>query len=438
MTDNVSPVEGTVADGGSTNDTTPTLSGTAEAGSTVTIYQNETEVGTTTANVDSQWTFTPSLTEDGSYFFTATATDAAGNVSDASSTYTITLDTAAPAAPTIQSAEDDVPPVEGTVASGGSTNDTTPTLSGTAEAGSTVTIYQNETEVGTTTANVDSQWTFTPSLTEDGSYFFTATATDAAGNVSDASSTYTITLDTAAPAAPTIQSAEDDVPPVEGTVASGGSTNDTTPTLSGTAEAGSTVTIYQNETEVGTTTANVDSQWTFTPSLTEDGSYFFTVMATDAAGNVSDASSTYTVTLDTAAPAAPVIELVTDDFGNELLRSRFSRQTLMASLPSEINPQADPLLTGGTAFLTPVQGYNELGEPGYEFDGNFLRSPTNNAVTLTLNNLPHTSINVDVLFAAIDSLDGTGTFPAGDFLNVKVDGVSIFRRSLCERDAGQI
>ena len=268
--------QGTVASGGSTNDTTPTLSGTAEAGSTVTIYQNETEVGTTTANVDSQWTFTPSLTEDGSYFFTATATDAAGNVSDASSTYTITLDTAAPAAPTIQSAEDDVPPVEGTVASGGSTNDTTPTLSGTAEAGSTVTIYQNETEVGTTTANVDSQWTFTPSLTEDGSYFFTATATDAAGNVSDASSTYTITLDTAAPAAPTIQSAEDDVPPVEGTVASGGSTNDTTPTLSGTAEAGSTVTIYQNETEVGTTTANVDSQWTFTPSLTEDGSYFFT------------------------------------------------------------------------------------------------------------------------------------------------------------------
>ena len=107
VTDNFGNDDQTVASGGSTNDTTPTLSGTAEAGSTVTIYQNETEVGTTTANVDSQWTFTPSLTEDGSYFFTATATDAAGNVSDASSTYTITLDTAAPDAPII------ISPLEG-------------------------------------------------------------------------------------------------------------------------------------------------------------------------------------------------------------------------------------------------------------------------------------------------------------------------------------
>ena len=54
----MAPVEGTVANGGSTNDTTPTLSGTAEAGSTVTIYQNETDVGTTTKSETEPGTFT--------------------------------------------------------------------------------------------------------------------------------------------------------------------------------------------------------------------------------------------------------------------------------------------------------------------------------------------------------------------------------------------
>jgi hypothetical protein len=89
-----------------------------------------------------------------------------------------------------------------------------------------------------------------------------------------------------------------------------------------------------------------------------------------------------------------------------------------------------PQVAAGLAAITPVQFFAGLGPSGYQFGGSFLRSPTGNTVTINLAGLPtHTTLSIGFLFAAIDSLDGTGTFPEGDFLNVKVDGVSIFRES---------
>jgi hypothetical protein len=65
----------------------------------------------------------------------------------------------------------------------------------------------------------------------------------------------------------------------------------------------------------------------------------------------------------------------------------------------------------GVALRAGVQGYAGLGPAGNQFGGSFLRSPTGNTVTLTLSGLPaHSSISIEFLFAAIDSLDGTGTF----------------------------
>jgi hypothetical protein len=63
-----------------------------------------------------------------------------------------------------------------------------------------------------------------------------------------------------------------------------------------------------------------------------------------------------------------------------------------------------------------VQGYVGREPSGNQFGGKFLRSATGNTVTLTLNGLAaHSTIRFGFLFAAIDSLDGTGTFPARDF-----------------------
>lgn len=102
-----------------------------------------------------------------------------------------------------------------------------------------------------------------------------------------------------------------------------------------------------------------------------------------------------------------------------------------SGVPAAIGP--------GTALAEGVQGYAGLGHPGNQFGGLFLRSATGNVVTLTLSDLPaHDAVSVLFLFAAIDSLDGTGTFPEGDFLRVTVDGAEVFRESFANATGGQI
>lgn len=80
-----------------TNDTTPTLTGTAEAGSTVMLYDTDgtTVLGVATAT-GGNWSITSSVLSDGEHRLTATATDAAGNTSAASTALTIQIDTQAP------------------------------------------------------------------------------------------------------------------------------------------------------------------------------------------------------------------------------------------------------------------------------------------------------------------------------------------------------
>ncbi|WP_196391509.1 hypothetical protein, partial [Ralstonia solanacearum] len=55
----------------------------------------------------------------------------------------------------------------------------------------------------------------------EASHSLPATATDAAGNVSTASTTFTLTVDTAAPATPVISTVTDDVAPVTGAITAG-------------------------------------------------------------------------------------------------------------------------------------------------------------------------------------------------------------------------
>jgi len=105
------------------------------------------------------------------------------------------------------------------------------------------------------------------------------------------------------------------------------------------------------------------------------------------------------------------------------------------TLPLQIQP--------GVATITAVQGYAGLGPVGNRFGGSFLRSPTGNPVTLTLTNLPpHTALNLSMLFAAIDSLDGTGAYPSGDFFRITVGTSSasnvVFRESFANALPEQI
>ena len=93
-----------------------------------------------------------------------------------------------------------------------------------------------------------------------------------------------------------------------------GLTNDTTPTLSGTAEPGSSVELFRDGVSIGTVTADAGGAWSLADSQTlADGAYVYTAIATDAAGNTSPASAGFTTTVDTAADPASDLAVTIDD-----------------------------------------------------------------------------------------------------------------------------
>lgn len=318
--DDVQATTGPVGPNGLTNDRAPTINGTGEAGSTITISNGSDVLGTVVVPQSGLWSFTPpSPLVDGTYVLTAKATDPAGNQSGISASWTINVDGTAPAAPVISQVVDDVPGgIVGSLGQNATTNDTTPTLSGTAEANATVTLRVDGVAIGTTVANGLGVWVFTPSSPiGEGPHALTAVATDAAGNSSGASNTWTLTIDSVAPAAPVITQVIDDVPERLGALNANDSTNDTTPTLNGTAEPGSKVTIRLDGADVDTVVADSNGAWTFTPTTPlGNGAHTFTVVATDAAGNTSLASDGFTFTVDTTPPLAATIASVTDDVGS--------------------------------------------------------------------------------------------------------------------------
>jgi hypothetical protein len=71
---------------------TVTLSGTAEADCTVTVYDGQTALGTTTANASGIWSYTTGALTDGTQVLTATATNTAGNTSVASNAVDPSID----------------------------------------------------------------------------------------------------------------------------------------------------------------------------------------------------------------------------------------------------------------------------------------------------------------------------------------------------------
>lgn len=122
---------------------------------------------------------------------------------------------------------------------------------------------------------------------------------DAAGNEGNLHA-QAYTLDTTAPAAPStpdLISASDN-----GSSDSDNLTSDTTPTFSGTAESGSTVTLHDGATQLGSVIAT-DGTWSYTTNVLSEGQHSITAIATDIAGNASGASPALTLSIDNVAPS---------------------------------------------------------------------------------------------------------------------------------------
>ncbi|MDN7528407.1 Ig-like domain-containing protein, partial [Burkholderia orbicola] len=205
-------------------------------------------IGSTVADRSGNWAFTPGVPlADGEHAFTVTARDAAGNESEASDAYAVKVDTSGPGTVTITDAVDDRAPQTGSVSNGGYTNDTHPTLHGTAKPGSIVTIRDNGKLIGSVTTDSSGKWTFTPdqghALTE-GQHSMTAQSKDVSGAQSAPSQPYELNIDTTPPVKPSIEEVIDNAGDVTGPLHPHDTTDDAQPTLKGTAEQNSIVIIY--------------------------------------------------------------------------------------------------------------------------------------------------------------------------------------------------
>ena len=175
-------------------------------------------------------------------------------------------------------------------------------LSGSGLANTAVHFTIDGSVIATTvTATAAGAWSFTPSGLADGAHTIVASQTDSFGNTGSASLSFT--LDTTAP--------------VVAISSSGGPTNQAAQTISGTvdvADAGSTVTLFDNgsATALGTATVGSDGSWSTGVTLPGNGSHSIVAKDTDAAGNTGS-SSAVVYNLSTTGPT--LTEALTIDTG---------------------------------------------------------------------------------------------------------------------------
>ncbi|MFK8794028.1 Ig-like domain-containing protein [Planococcus plakortidis] len=263
--DKTAPAAPTV---GTVSDKDTVITGTAEAGAAIAIKLGNNTIGEGSADESGNYSVAIPKQQAGDKLM-ITATDAAGNASEA--VIISVVDMTAPTAPTVEEVTDKMV-----------------TVKGTAEAGSSISVKQGSAEIGTAIA--DAQGYYGASIAKQtAGTELNVTATDKAGNVSEAAKA--TVLDGTAPSAPSVEEV-----------------TDKSTTVSGTAEAGSTVSVKIGLEELAKTTADQDGN--FEVSIAKQTARTkLIITATDDAGNTSEATA-LTVS-DITAPDIPSVNPVT-------------------------------------------------------------------------------------------------------------------------------
>ena len=336
-----------------TNDTKPKIVGKAEANSQVTVTIKETgEVIQVKADENGDWSVVPTrVLPEGPIHIEAVATDAAGNTSQPG-TLDLTIDTTPPNYHdlAITGVLDSVGEITGNIANGGETDDAHPVISGTGTAGDTVIVYAKDStgnhEIGRATVGSDGTWSLKPELPlVSGLNVLTAVEVDVAGNQTVPSQPYSITVDTGAPAAPTIVNVYDDVGPYQGFLQKGAVTDDNQPTFNGTAQPGTTIKLYDDGKLIGSGVTDAKGNWSITTDKLADGLHEVTATATNSVGQASEPTGVWPFTVDTVAPDNVKNLVILDDIGEK----------------------TGPLYNGDTTMSTAVLASVEVSRPSSAF-----------------------------------------------------------------------
>ncbi|QDY43026.1 hypothetical protein D8B20_14575 [Candidatus Pantoea soli] len=311
--------QGWLTPGARTDDTRPAFSGRAEAGSVVHLYDGGTLIGSAIADSTGGWEITPvQELPEGGHTFTVTSTDGRGHVSTASDAFTLTIGADAPRVVLITHAEDDAGTFQGTLTSGALTDDITPTLYGTAPAGSSVRIQYRTgdgqwADGGLATLNgTDWSWTPDPALSE-GHWEFRANA--GAGWTDE----FKLDIDLTPGSELEITHAWDDFGDYTGKLDNGALTDDHTPSLRGRAEANSLVYVHYRSQSgswalLGSAIAGPDGTWALEPPPLPAGMFEF--LASDRADSSLVSGESFTLKIGAPAELFPQIHTIWDDVGN--------------------------------------------------------------------------------------------------------------------------
>ena len=316
-----------------------TISGTAEAGSSVAVTIN----GSTTAleATDGTW-FVERTAIEGDDVISVVATDAAGN-SSTPVERTVTYDATPPVNVAIDSFDSVVNSLAAEVV-----------FSGTAEEGATVEVEIQPTAGSPIALTLDSftggEWTASGPVPAEDTYTVAVTVTDAAGNTTEVVSVASFVVDTTPPAAPT------------GVILSGDDGNgvinlaeEGAAALQGTASAGAEVTYETSLGASGTVSADLTTGAFTIPlaGLLGDGDTNVAVREIDGAGNPS-APVDVLVSADLTAPATPAIDAVTGD--NVIDATEAAGGTTTYTGTGETGSVVELFISGASAGTAEVTG----------------------------------------------------------------------------------
>jgi len=250
-------------------DKSTSVTGTAEASSLITVRTGELVIGLGTASIDGKYSVTILKQKAGTKLM-VTSTDVAGNTSEIKE---VTIkDVTAPLVPTVNEV-----------------TDKSISVTGTAEAGSSITVKTGTTEIGTGTTTNEGKYSVAI-LKQKADTSLSVTATDVSGNISLLKE---VTVkDVTAPTLPSVNEV-----------------TDTSTSVSGAAEVGSSITIKAGTLIIGTGITSNEGKYLVAIPKQKAGTKL-TILATDAIGNPSEANEV--TVIDVTAPIVPTVNEVTD------------------------------------------------------------------------------------------------------------------------------
>jgi hypothetical protein len=264
---------------------------------------------------------------------------------------------------------------------------------------------------------------------------------DAAGNESAVRSQAYV-LDTTVPATPgtpVLATASD-----TGHNNADGITSDNTPTFTGTGETGSTVSIYDGVTLLGTATVAAGN-WSFTSGALGNGSHAITAVASDTAGNLSAASAALSITVDTTAPTVASVAVPANGtyYSGGALDFTVNFDEAVTVDTAGGTPRIAMVVGATTRYASYVSGSgssalvfrytvpngdvdaNGVTVGALSLNGGSLKDDAGNNAVTTLNSVGSTAgINVDGTNPSITNVSAStadGTYGSGQTITITVD-----------------